>query len=137
MSTPTTPTDNVRETAAAAVTEAARIAAQAARSGTETAKASIEVARSYFDETSDLGKDLYGTWIAQSESTLKAAFAAQNAALEAGLGLFDLGVKSNRQAVEQFSLLFHRSQQATLDSWQSTVKAAERVVKMPVNGAKR
>jgi hypothetical protein len=137
MSTPTNTTDEVRETAQAAVTEAARIAADAARRGTETAKASIEAARSYFDETSDLGKDLYGTWIAQSESTLKAAFAAQNAALEAGLGLFDLGVKSNRQAVEQFSQLIHRSQQATLDSWQSTVKAAERVVKMPVNGAKR
>ena len=137
MSTPTNTTDEVRETAQAAVTEAARIAADAARRGTETAKASIEAARSYFDETSDLGKDLYGTWISQSEATLKAAFAAQNAALEAGLGLFDLGVKSNRQAVEQFSLLFHRSQQATLDSWHSTVKAAERVVKMPVNGAKR
>jgi hypothetical protein len=137
MSTPTNTTDEVRETAQAAVTEAARIATDAARRGTETAKASIEAARSYFDETSDLGKDLYGTWIAQSESTLKAAFASQNAALEAGLGLFDLGVKSNRQAVEQFSQLIHRSQQATLDSWHSTVKAAEMVVKMPVNGAKR
>jgi hypothetical protein len=137
MSTPTHTTDEVRETAQAAVTEAARIAAEAARRGTETAKASIEVARSYFDETSDMGKELYGTWVAQSESTLKAAFAAQNAALEAGLNMFDLGVKSNRQAVEQFSELIHRSQQATFESWQATVKAAEKAVKVSTNGAKR
>src|SRR6266540_5396026 len=137
MSTPTNTADDARETAQAAVTEATRIAADAARRGTETAKASIEAARSYFDETSDLGKDLYGTWISQSEATLKAAFGAQNAALEAGLGLFDLGVKSNRQAVEQFSELVHRSQQAAFESWQATAKAAEKAAKVSANGIKR
>ena len=44
----TTTNDEIRDTATAAVTEAARIASQAARRGTETAKESIEVARSYF-----------------------------------------------------------------------------------------
>ena len=64
------------------------------------------------------------TWSIQSEAAIKAAFEAQNAAIDAGLGLFDLGVKSNRQAVDQFSELVKRTQQATLESWQSTVKAA-------------
>ena len=91
----TTTMNDAPEAAAAAMTEAARIAAQAARRGTETARESIEVARSYFDETSDLGKGLYSTWVSQSEATLKAAFAAQDAAIEAGLSLFDVGVKSN------------------------------------------
>jgi hypothetical protein len=112
------------ESAAAAVAEATRIAAQAARSGTETTKASIEAARSYVDETNALGRDLLGTWSTQSEAALKAAFDAQSAAIEAGLGLFDLSVKGNRQAVEQFSVLVKRTQQATLESWQSAVKAA-------------
>jgi hypothetical protein len=137
MSTPTNTTDEVRETAQAAVTEAARIAAEAARRGTETAKESLEVARSYFDETSDLGKGLYSTWVSQSEATLKAAFAAQDAAIEAGLSLFDVGVKSNRKAAEQFSDLVHRSQQAMLEGWQTTVKAAEKAAKVSTNGAKR
>ncbi len=112
------------ESAAAAVAEATRIAAQAARNGTETAKASIEAARSYLDETSTLGRDLLGTWSTQSEAVLKTAFDAQNAAIDAGLGLFDLGVKGNRQAVAQFSEIVKRTQQATLESWQTTVKVA-------------
>ena len=107
------------ESAAAAVAEASRIAAQAARNGTETAKASIEAARSYVDEQQDLAATCSATWSAQSEAVIKAAFDAQNAAIDAGLGLFDLGVKSNRQAVEQFSEIVKRTQQATLESWHS------------------
>jgi hypothetical protein len=121
MSTPTT---ELPEAAAAAVKEATRIAAQAARNGTETAKASIEAARSYLDDTNTLGRDLLDTWSTQSEAALKAAFDAQNAAIDAGLGLFDLGVKGNRQAVEQFSAIVKRTQQATLESWQTAAKAA-------------
>ena len=116
--------NDMPESAAAAVAEATRIAAQAARNGTETAKASIEAARSYFDEANTLGRDLLSTWSTQSEAAIKAAFDAQNAAIDAGLGLFDLGVKSNRQAVAQFTELVKRTQQATLESWQTTVKAA-------------
>jgi hypothetical protein len=117
-------TTEMPESAAAAVTEATRIAAQAARNGTETAKASIEAARSYADDSSALSRDLLNTWSIQSESVLKTAFDAQNAAMDAGLGLFDLGVKGNRQAVAQFSEIVKRTQMATLDTWQATVKMA-------------
>jgi hypothetical protein len=117
-----TTTNEMPESAAAAVTEATRIAAQAARNGTETAKASIEAARSFADDSNAFGRDLLGTWSTQSESVLKTAFDAQNAAMDAGLGLFDLGLKGNREAVEQFSEIVKRTQKATLESWQSTVK---------------
>jgi hypothetical protein len=117
-------TTEMPESAAAAVTEATRIAAQAARNGTETAKASIEAARTYADDTNALSRDLLGTWSIQSEAALKTGFEAQNAAIEAGLGLFDLGVKGNRQAVEQFSEIVKRTQKATLESWQASVKMA-------------
>ncbi len=117
-------TTEMPESAAAAVTEATRIAAQAARNGTETAKASIEAARTYVDDSNALGRELLGTWSVQSEATLKTAFEAQNAAMDAGLSLFDLGVKGNRQAVEQFSEIVKRTQKATLESWQATVKMA-------------
>ncbi len=122
-----TTVNEMPESAAAAVTEATRIAAQAARNGTETAKASIEAARSYADDSSALSRDLLNTWSVQSESVLKTAFDAQNAAIEAGLGLFDLGVKGNRQAVDQFSEIVKRTQKATLESWQTTVKMAARM----------
>ena len=121
-----TTTSELPESAAAAVTEATRIAAQAARRNTETAKASIEAARSYVDDSTALGRELLGTWSTTGEATLKAAFDAQNAAIDAGLGLFDLGLKGNRQAVEQFSALVKRTQQATIESWQTAVKAAEK-----------
>ena len=121
MSTPTM--NDMPDSASAAVAEATRIAAQAARANTENAKASIEAARSYFDEANELGRELMGTWSTQSEAVLKTAFGAQNAAIEAGLSLFDLSVKSNKQAVAQFQELLKRTQQATLDTWQSTIKA--------------
>jgi hypothetical protein len=117
-------TTDLPESAAAAVNEASRIAAQAARSGTEAAKASIEAARSYFGETTTLGRDLIETWSTQSEAALKTAFDAQNAAIDAGLGLFDLTVKGNRQAVEKFAELVKRTQAATLESWHAGVKTA-------------
>jgi len=119
-----TTTNEMPETAAAAVAEASRIAAQAARTSTETAKASIEAARTYVGESSTLGRDLLATWSTQSEGAIKAAFDAQNAAIDAGLGLFDLGVKGNRQAIDQFSKLVKQTQQATIETWQTTVKAA-------------
>jgi hypothetical protein len=119
-----TTTNEMPATAAAAVAEASRIAAQAARTTTETAKASIEAARTYVGESSTLGRDLLATWSTQSEDALKAAFDAQNAAIDAGLGLFDLGVKGNRQAIDQFSKLVKQTQQATIETWQTTVKAA-------------
>ena len=36
-----------------------------------------------------------------------------------------MSVKSNRQAVEQFSVIVKRTQQAALESWHAAVKAAE------------
>ena len=126
-----TTTNDMPESAAAAVTEATRIAAQAARNGTETAKASIEAARSYADDSSALSRDLLNTWSTQSESVLKTAFDAQNAAMDAGLGMFDLGVKGNRQAVAQFSELVKRTQKATIETWQTTVKMATKATETP------
>jgi hypothetical protein len=121
MSSPAT---ELPESAAAAVKEATRIAAEAARAGTESTRATIETARTYLDDASQFGRELLGTWSTQSEATLRAAFDAQNAAIDAGLGLFDLGVKGNRQAVEQFSAIVKRTQQAALESWQTAAKAA-------------
>ncbi len=126
-----TTTNVLPETAAAAVTEATRIAAEAARRSTETARASVEVARTYFDESTELGRELVGSWSAQSEMALKAAFDAQNAAISAGVGFFDLGVKGNRQAIDQLTELMRRTQLATLESWQATVKAVTKSVEQP------
>ncbi len=123
----TTSTTDLPESAAAAVAEATRIAAQAARTGTETTKATIEAARSYADDANMLARDILGTWSTQSEATLKAGFDAQNAGIEAGLALFDLGVKGNRQAVDQFAVIVKRTQQATLESWQASVRAATKM----------
>jgi hypothetical protein len=97
----TTTMNDMPQSANAAVAEATRIAAEAAR-------------------------DLLSTWSTQSEAVLKTAFGAQNAAIDAGLSLFDLSVKSNKQAVAQFTELLKRTQQATLETWQTTIKATEK-----------
>ena len=76
------------------------------------------------DDANQFGRDILSTWSTQSEAALKTAFDAQNAAIEAGLSLFDMGVKGNRQAVEQFTDLVKRTQQATIESWHTAAKAA-------------
>jgi hypothetical protein len=119
-----TTTNELPESAAAAVAEASRIAAQAARTSTETARASFEATRSYVGESRAIGREMLEGWSTQGEAVLKTAFDAQNAAVDAGLNLFDLGLTGNRKAVEQFSVIVKRTQQAALESWQSTVKAA-------------
>ena len=126
-----TVTDDLPESAAEAVKEATRIAAEAARVGTESTKATIDTARSYMDDANEFGRELLGTWSTQSEAALKAAFDAQNAAIDAGLGLFDLGVKGNRQAVRQFEVIVKRTQQAMLESWQAAAKAATKATEPP------
>lgn len=126
-----TTTNELPESAAAAVTEATRIAAQAARNSTETAKASMEAARSYVADTSLVGREMFESWTTQGEAALKTAFDAQNAAIDAGLSLFDLGFKGNRKAVEEFSTIVKRSQKATLESWQSAVKTATTATETP------
>ena len=110
-----TTTNELSDSATAAVAEATRIAAQAARNGTETAKASFEATRSYVGETSVIGREMLEGWSTQSEAVLKTAFDAQNAAFEAGLNLFDLSFKGNRKSVEQFSMIVKRTQEATLE----------------------
>ena len=47
--------NDMPDAAAAAVSEATRIAAQAARNGTETTKASLEAANTYLGEAGTLG----------------------------------------------------------------------------------
>lgn len=116
------------ESGTAAVNEATRIASEAARNGTETAKATMGAAKTYLDEANSVGRDLLSTLTTQSEAALKSAFDAQNAAIEAGLGMFDLGVKSNRQAIAQFSELMHRTQQTALETWQTAAKASQKAV---------
>jgi hypothetical protein len=128
MSTSTT---EMPEAATAALAEATRIAEQAARNGTENANASLKAANTYFDETSAIPQDLLGSWTTQSEAAVKAAFEAQNAAIDAGLGLFDMTLKGNRQAVEQFSALVKRTQQATLEAWTASVKMATKATETP------
>jgi hypothetical protein len=118
-----TNTNEMPASAAAAVTEATRIATQAARTNTETAKASMDAARNFVGETNTLGREILATWATQSETAMKVAFDAQNAAIDAGLGLFDLSFKGNRQAVEQFTVIVKRTQHQTLESWQNAVKS--------------
>ena len=117
-------TNELPESMAAAIAEASRIAAEAARQNTETARASIEAASSSMDDANALGQELLGTWTKQSEAAMKAAYKAQNAAIETGLGMFDVGVKGDREAVEMYAELVKQTQKATLESWHAAVKAS-------------
>src|SRR5512142_1193458 len=117
--------------AEAAVNEAVRITREATRRGTESAKASLEVAHTYMDEVNVLGRQMFDTWSVEGEAIIKAAFDAQNASIDAGIALFDLGVNTNKQSIEQAVKLLKESQGAVLESWQAAVNAAAKSFEVP------
>ena len=117
-----TVTADLPKTPADAVTEATRIAVEAARGSAKTAHATLEAARKYWDETAALGRNLAATWSARSDEAIRAAVEARKAAVDTQMGFFDSDVKSSRQSVDRLTDLIHRAQEATLESWQETVK---------------
>ncbi len=114
-----------------AVKEAVRITREATRRGTESAKASLQVARTYMDGAGVLARQMFDTWAAEGEAIIKASFDAQNASIDAGMALVDLGVKTNKQSIDQAVKLLKESQTAVLESWQVAVNTAAKSFEVP------
>ncbi len=112
-------------TATEAVNEAARIAAEASRRTAEAGRASVEVARTYLDDSSAAAQRFFQAYAAGAEAALKGAFEVQNAALAAGLTVFDAGVKTNRGLLDQYETTLRQAQQAALEAFQAAARAGE------------
>jgi hypothetical protein len=55
---------------------------------------------------------------------LKATFAVQNAVLAAGTSLLETATLSNRDLAKQFIEAAHQAQEAALEAWQASFRAA-------------
>jgi hypothetical protein len=58
------------------------------------------------------------------EASLRAAFEVQNAALSTGRSVMDASNDSSRNVVQQWTEATREVQQATLDVWQASFRAA-------------
>ena len=72
-------------------------------------------ARAVDDETS--GRRLAAAWARGTDSVLEAMFEAQNAALAAGLSVFDATVDINLAALSDSADLWHEAQRVTRAIW--------------------
>ena len=126
-----TTTNELPESAAAAVAEATRIAAQAARNSTETAKASFEATRSYVGETSVIGREMLEGLVHPERGGPQDGIRGTECRDRRRLEPVRSGPQGQSEGVEQFSEIVKRTQQATLESWQSAVKAASMATEAP------
>ena len=109
----------------AAVDEALRITADSSRRAADNARAAVDAARSYFDQTVDLNRQLFGVWSAGMEGGLKAAFDLQNAAMTSGLTLFDNAASINKDAIQRFAEVNRQAQQSTLKAYQAGARVVQ------------
>ena len=118
-----TTTNEMPESATAAVAEASRIAAQAARNSTETAKASIEAARSYFDEANALGRDLLEHLVHPERVGPQDRLRCTECRDRCRPGPVRPGREEQSTGRRAVLELVKQTQEATLETWQTTVKA--------------
>jgi hypothetical protein len=91
----------------------------------DAGRRAAEAGRAYLEEMSDVNRKLFSAWASGAEATLKATLEAQNAALTAGLSLLNSAGSHSQAAGEQLADVARQAQQAALEAFQATVRAAE------------
>src|ERR671932_2051218 len=118
-------TPEARETQTA-VAQASRLAAEASRHSTEGARATIEVMRGLLDDSAEISRKFFDIWARSGEASLQAAFELQNASFATSLSLFETAGTTQRALIEQWQVVAHEAQQATLDAFRAQVRATTR-----------
>jgi hypothetical protein len=126
--------------AAAAVSEAARLAAEstrrtteemreASRRTTEGLRGATQATRTYLEESIDLNRQFADAWNASAGAAVRSSLALQHAWLAGGLSLFDASTSSARLMLQQWVDVSQQAQQLALETWQSGERAAERATR--------
>ena len=125
---PTTETTRDNPTTAA-VNEANRLVSESSRRAFQNSKAAVDAARGWFDVAADLNGKLIDTWIASTETALKASFDVYNASLSAGFPVIDAATGSARTVLQQWDASARQSQAALLDAFRTQAQATGRFVR--------
>ena len=102
--------------------------AETARRFTENA---AEVARFSAGQGAKINRQVMDAWAASTDATLQATFELQNAAIAAGRTVLEATGNGNLALFQQWADVVRQAQQATLDAWQASKEATEKMGTMP------
>ena len=79
-------------------------------------------------EVSHLTLGVFNAYALAVEAAIKGSIAVQNAMFAAGMSFLDASTNSSRNVVQQWTEATHQAQQATLEVWQASAGAGDRLL---------
>ena len=111
-----------QRTAQAAIDEAARTVAEASRRTTEQAQ---QATRTLLDQTTEMNRNLFSSWVGSGEALWRATFEVQNAQLRGSLSWWQTLADSSRatvQVLQQWDAVGRQAQQAGLEAFHASAR---------------
>ena len=126
--------DTTRETVNQATNEAIRATSEASRRTLLSAQDAMQTTRAYLEESIEANRKLVNAYAQGVEAAIKGSFEAQNALMAAGMSFLDASTNSSRDVVQQWTEAALQAQQATLEVWQASVGAGDRLLASTASG---
>jgi hypothetical protein len=126
--------DTTRETINEATSEAIRATSEASRRTLQSAQDAMRTTRAYMVESTEANRKLFNAYAQGVEAALKGGFEMQNAMFAAGMSFLDASTNSSRDVVQQWTEVARQAQQATLEVWQASAGAGERLLASAASG---
>ena len=130
----TTRSDTPRQTVNEATSEAMRATSEASRRTLQSAQDVMRTTQAYMKESSDANRKLFHAYAQGVEAAIKGGFEVQHALFAAGQSVLDASTTSSRNVVQQWTEIAHEAQQATLEAWQATVGAGDKMLATAASG---
>ena len=130
----TTRPDTARGTANEAASQASRATSEASRRTLQSAQDAMRTTRAYLVESTEANRKLFNAYARGVEAALKGGFEVQNAMFAAGMSFLDASTNSSRNVVQQWTEAARQAQQATLEVWQASVQAGDRLLASAESG---
>ena len=129
----TTP-NATRETVNEAASEVIRATSEASRRTLLSAQDAMRTSRTYLAESTEANRKLFNAYARGFEAAIRGSFEVQNAAFAAGMSFLDTSTNSSRNVVQQWTEAARQAQQATLDVWQASTNAGDRLLASAESG---
>ena len=126
-----------RQSAQAAIDEAARTVAEASRRTTRQAQ---QLTRAILDQSTEINRGLMNAWLTNTEALWRIAFEVQNAQLNAGLTWWRSLAEVSRatlDVVERWDTASRQAQQAGLDAFEVSARALATTVEYGASTTER
>ena len=79
-------------------------------------------------DSTDASRKMFEAWATGVEATLKATFAAENAALAAGMSLLEVASKADRTAMQQWADAARQAQDAAMEAFRTNLRATQQML---------